>query len=107
MKKYIPAIGDIILDNGIPMVVIAINNNEDIDSCSYDREYLLCEERYINGANGIYSINDLRLRGKWVHITGTEFPDINNVNNIAPYEIKPINCVEIRQKKAKTITIYE
>ncbi len=106
-NKYKPSVGDIILDNNIPMVVMEIKIDENYASCSYDRYYTLCEETYLARCNGLYSEEDIKNHGRIVHITGIEFPDIEQVKDIAPYEITPTRCFNIRQKKAKTITVYE
>lgn len=107
-KKYIPQIGDVVLDNNIPMVVVTVKSYEDVGSCSYDRKYFLCEEEYFRKLNGyITTIEAMSEHGRWVQVIGSEFPDIKQVNSIAPYEIIPIQGFHVRQKEAKTVTIYE
>ena len=51
-KKYIPQIGDVVLDNNIPMVVVTMKSYEDVGSCGYDRKYFLCEEEYFHKLSG-------------------------------------------------------
>ena len=41
-----------------------------------------------------------------VFICGTEFPVIEKINT-APFSIKNVECRMIKQKTAKTITVYE
>lgn len=107
MSKYIPNIGDVILDNGVPHVVICIESYEDVGSCSYDRKYLLCSEDYIKNNQGDSKRSDIEKYGRWLIIKGTHFPDIQKVNDIAPYNINKIDAYSINQKVAKTITIFE
>lgn len=104
---YIPNIGDVILNNEVPSVVVAIKNHEDNGSCSYDREYLLCEEHYLSRNQGISTINELINHGKWFHINGTKFPDIEQVTDIAPYNIVKVEALDIVQKQKKTKIVYE
>lgn len=107
MNDYRPNIGDVILDNGFPNVVVQMINYEDCGSCGYDRKYLLCEEEYIKNNQGISTIKDLEQHGRWVKISGSVFPDIQKVDCIAPYNINKLECLQINQKVAKTVTIYE
>jgi hypothetical protein len=44
IKIYEPLIGDVVKDNVIPVVVVALVNYESIGSCYYDRRYLVCDE---------------------------------------------------------------
>lgn len=108
---YKPSIGDVVLDNDIPMVVVALENNENVGSCSYDRKYLLCEESYLREYKE-YNISTITLEkimqhGRWVTICRTKFPEIHKCEDIAPYEIHPICAYSFRQKEAKTVTVYE
>lgn len=107
MDKYIPKIGDVVLDNGIPVVIVKMVSYEDAGSCSYARKYLVCEENYIRENQGIITMLDLEQRGRWISITGSIFPDIKKADNIAPYNINQVNSYNIKQKVAKTVTIYE
>ena len=107
-KKYIPQIGDVVLDNNIPMVVVTMKSYEDVGSCGYDRKYFLCEEEYFHKLSGcMTTIEAMDGHGRWVQVRGTEFPNIKQVMDIAPYEIIPIQGFHVRQKEAKTVTIYE
>ena len=90
MDKYIPSIGDVVFDNGIPVVVIKMVSYEDAGSCGYARKYLLCDEKYIRENQGIVTIKDLEQYGRWVSINGLPFPDIDKVNDIAPYNISQV-----------------
>lgn len=107
MSKYIPQIGDVIMDKGIPAVVVSMRNNEFLGSLIYDREYFLCEEKYIRECGCTVAMDKIKEHGRCIHITGTVFPNIEQVTDIAPYEIQPTEAFNIRQKKAKTVTIYE
>lgn len=107
MSIYIPSIGDVVLDNGFPVVVVKMINYEDRGSCGYDRKYLLCEEEYLKNNQGIISLKDLEQHGRWVSISGSVFPDIQKVDDIAPYSINKMECLQINQKIARTITVYE
>jgi Zn ribbon nucleic-acid-binding protein len=107
MSDYRPSIGDVVLDNGFPVVVVNMINYEDCGSCGYDRKYLLCKEEYLKNNQGIVTIKDLEQHGRWVSINGSVFPDIQKVDAIAPYNINKIECVKISQKVAKTVTVYE
>ena len=35
---YKPGIGDVVKDNGYPVVVVDLKNYENVGSCSYDRK---------------------------------------------------------------------
>jgi hypothetical protein len=103
---YMPQIGDVVKDNGYPVVVVGIKNYETVGSCSYDREYLLCDLDYLEKNQGIVTMPDLELHGRWVTVRGTKFPEIEKVD-VAPFSIENIECCVVKRKKAKTITIYE
>ncbi|MSS07128.1 hypothetical protein FYJ38_00545 [Clostridium sp. WB02_MRS01] len=105
MEKYIPEIGDVVIDNDIPVVVVKMINYEDCDSCSYDRKYLLCDESFFERSEELVTISTLEKVGRWVTIQG-DFPDIQKAD-VAPYDIKMVEAFSIRQKKAKIITVYE
>ena len=51
-------------------------------------------------------MSDLEQHGRWVFVCGTEFPVIEKVDT-APFSIKNVECRMIRQKVAKTVTVYE
>lgn len=103
MSKYVPEIGDVVLWNSIPMVVMAVKCREFLGSLYYDREYLLCEEELLHD-KVVMTPEELGKSGIWVQVKG-EFPDIKKAHDIAPYEIKPVTVLKVRQKKAKTITM--
>lgn len=103
---YRPKIGDVILDNNISVVIIAIKNHENYSSCSYDREYLVCEEMFINSNQGLFRPKDIERHGRWIQVKGSKFPQIEKLNKI-PYNINEVNYYEIKQKSAKTIAVYE
>ena len=107
MGKYIPQLGDVIMDNGIPMVVVTIKNHECIGDCSYDREYFICEEEYICKCGCLSCMDEMKQHGRWIRIQGVEFPNIEQAEGYAPYEIIPIESYKFRQKKAKTVITYE
>lgn len=103
---YKPKVGDVIKDNGYPVVVVDMKNFEHLGSCSYNRKYLFCELDYLENNQGIITMSDLEQHGRWVTICGNEFPYIEKVN-VAPFSIEIVECRSIRQKVAKTITVYE
>ena len=51
-------------------------------------------------------MSDLEQHGRWVTIHGTKFPVIEKVD-VAPFYIETVECRMIRQKVAKTVTVYE
>ena len=51
-------------------------------------------------------MSDLEQHGRWVTVRGSEFPVIEKVD-VAPFSIETVECRMIRQKVAKTVTIYE
>lgn len=108
MSKYVPEIGDVVLWNGITMVVVNMKSHEFLDSVCYDREYLLCEEEILRDKD-VITLEDLEKCGTWVQVQGHEFPEIEKAHDIAPYEIKSITAFKLRQKKAKivTMTVFE
>lgn len=99
-------IGDVIKDNGRLVVVAALKNYENIGSCSYSRDYLFCDLEYLEKNQGIVTMADLEKHGRWVEIRGIEFPAFEKVD-VAPFSIDDVECRMIRQKTAKTITVYE
>lgn len=105
MDKYEPKIGDVILHQGEPYVVVKLVSFENASSCTYSRRYLLCNESYIRN-NESMAMNDLETNGVWLNISGMDFPVICKVDS-APYEIKTIEVLEFRKKTPKTITVYE
>lgn len=105
---YTPRIGDIIKENDCLMVVVDFKNYEDIGSCVYDRKYLLCDLDYIKQNQGIVTMLDLEQHGKWITICGTtKFPYMEKATDVAPFYVEDVNCKMLRQKTAKTVTIYE
>ena len=103
---YIPKIGDVVIYNGYQAVVVDLKNYENIGSCSYNREYLLCNLEYIEKNQGIVTMSDLKQHGIWVTYYGTKIPDIKKVDT-AQFSIETIECRMIRQKTAKTVIEYE
>lgn len=103
---YRPEIGDVVKDNGYPVVVVDLKNYENASDCAYDRKYLLCDLKYLENNQGIVTMKDLEQHGRWVIIRGTEFPIIEKVD-VAPFCIENVECRMIRQKVAKTVTVYE
>lgn len=104
---YIPAIGDVVKDNGYSVVVVDTINYENVGSCSYDRKYLLCDLEYLEQNQGIITMSDLERHGRWVIIRGNEFPYIEKVANVVPFSVENIECRMIRQKVPKTTIVYE
>jgi hypothetical protein len=92
-------------------VVFGINSREGMDSCSYDRDYL------------VYPLRDLEDSGKVkgeftgvireallskVKVTGINMnPKIVIVEDEAPFEVARIITHEYRRRKKETITIYK
>ena len=62
---YKLGIDDVVKDNGYPVVVIDLKNYENVDSCSYDRKYLLCDLEYLKNNQGIITMSDLEQHGRW------------------------------------------
>lgn len=106
MGKYIPEIGDVVIDNDMPVVVVKMINYENCGCCGYDRKYLLCDVSFFERSEELVTVAMLESVGRWVTIQGSEFPYIQKVD-IAPYDVKNVEAINIRQKKAKTITVYE
>ena len=104
---YIPKIGDVVKDNSYSVVVVDMKNYENTGSCSYDRKYLLCDLEYLEQNQGIVTMSDLEQHGRWVTILGTKSPYIEKVTDVTPFCIENVECKLIRQKVAKTITVYE
>jgi hypothetical protein len=104
---YIPQIGDVIKDNGYSVVVVDMKNYETFGSCCYDRQYLFCDLDYLEKNQRIVTMSDLESHGRWVTIYGTKFPEIEKVDSVAPFSIENVECCMIRQKVAKTVTVYE
>lgn len=107
MERYIPSLGDVIYDNNVPVVVISIDNNEDIASCTYNRDYFICDEGYIRENQGVTTMEELKRHGRKVEIRGSVFPPTEKVIDAIPYKIEKINAIRIKQKVAKTITVFE
>ena len=76
-------------------------------SCSFVREYFLCEEAYLSQCNDISCMNELEQHGQWLKVYGMDFPIIEKADGYAPYEIKSVEAYQIRKKKAKTLIVYE
>lgn len=100
------SVGDVIYNNGMKMVVIDFKNHEDAGSCSYSREYKLCLLEELEGKD-IIDLSPSSTLGYWVKVTGSKFPDIEMVEGIAPFVIEKVLYAKVRQKKAKTVTVYE
>jgi hypothetical protein len=98
-------IGEVIYNNDMQMVVIDCKNREDIGACSYDRSYKLCLLEELK--DGLFTPEDFEKLGHRMDVRGTSFPDIKRVKDVALFEITKVTSYRIRQKKAKTITIYE
>ena len=103
---YRPEIGDVINVNDHSVVVVALKNYENIASCGYNRMYLVCDLDYLEKKQGIVMMSDIEQHGRWITIRGTEFPVIEKVD-VAPFSIEKVECRVIRQKTAKTVTVYE
>ena len=107
MEKYHPTVGDVVtIDGGEPMVVTRIDKHEGVGSCCYNREYILCEEKTMRRLEGLVTSEQLQ-----TGIAGCKGPnfclDFKKVEDIAPYEIKPVEAFLIRRKKPKTVTVWE
>ncbi|MER2060514.1 MAG: hypothetical protein ABTA16_16960 [Niallia sp.] len=110
-EKYQPVIGDVIYHpnrhDRTPMVVVKYDNYEDMGSCSYARTYYMIEENYLKNNQGHIVLDTLIKDCFALKVTGVEFPEIEQVKNIAPYEIEKVMTLKVRQKEAKIVTIYE
>lgn len=112
-KEYVPEIGDVVKYRGLfTYVVIDIDRSkEGMDSCCYDRTYTLCKEEYLSAYHDatLYEYDNIKTHGIDVRISplAEDMTVFTKVEDIAPYEIIPTKCFKIRQKVAKTITIYE
>ena len=95
-------IGEVVYNNDIPMVVIDVKIYEDMGSCSYDRKYKICTLEELKDKDFI--LDDV---GMWINIKGVSFPDIKRVEDIPPFEIRKCTSYRVRQKQAKTVTVYE
>lgn len=105
MSKYISKIGDVVLWNSIPMVIVDMKNYEFLDSWSYDREYLLCKEETLHDKD-VACLEDLKKCGTWVQIQGhglPEFSKIGKVFDITPYVISWSKEPKHRRKREKAI----
>lgn len=100
------SIGEVVYNNDMEMVVIDCKNREDTSSMSYDRSYKICLLSELKGKDTL-SQEEFDKLGMWIEIKGMQFPDIKRVENVAPFVIKPTTIYKVRQKQAKTITIYE
>jgi len=95
-------IGEVVYNNDIGMVVIDCVSYEDMGSCSYDRKYKVCSLEEI--INKDYILDNV---GDWIQVKGVNFPDIKRVEGIASFEIIKVASYRVRQKQAKTVTVYE
>jgi len=110
MNIYVPKVGDVIIDKEKNVVVISILNNEEVSSCSYDREYLLCEEEKLNlliTDTGVVNTKVLRAASYPIKVKGLYFPPFTKVPDVAPYEITSIQMYAIRRKTPKLSITYE
>lgn len=104
MSKYILEIGDVVLWNGITMVVVAMKSHENFGSVCYDREYLLCKKELIHNNN--MHLEELKKCGTWVQVQGHEFPEFSKtekVFDITPYVISCSKVPKRRRKREKAI----
>lgn len=99
-------IGEVVLNNDIPMIVLDFQNRESRESMSYDRSYKLCSLEELEGLN-LISAEEFDKLGMWIQVKGTKFPDIQRVKDVAPFEISKVTSYRIRQKQAKTVVVYE
>lgn len=101
---YLPKIGDVILNNGMQFVVIDYKSYEDMGSLSFDRKYKICLYEELVDKEIIDLDSNL---GYWIEVRGVSFPDIEKVEDIAPFVITKVNYAKVKQKQGKTITVYE
>lgn len=106
-KKYFPKVGDVVtIDDGEPMVVTRINNYEGVGSCCYNREYILCDEKVMRNLDGLVTSD--RLQTGIAGCRGMNFNlDFKKVEDIAPYEINPVEAFQIRRKEPRTVTVWK
>lgn len=53
------------------------------------------------------SNKEIEKHGIWVEFRGMNIPDTRKCEDIAPYAIEPVQYYSFRQRKAKTVTVYE
>ena len=104
---YKPVLGDVIEHNGKAMVVVNIDINEDIGSCAYDRTYLLCDYDYLKQNQGLITPDDVGKHSASIHVGGIHFPQFIKMDDAIPFAIERVNCYDVRQKKASTMTVYQ
>ena len=104
---YKPKIGDVIKHNGQSMVVVDIVNHENAGSCAYDRKYLVCDLNYLKQNQGVVVASDLEKHGTWIIVNSIEFPVFTKMDDVAPFSIEDAKCYVVRQRTAKTITVYK
>ena len=97
-------LGEVIKCGNTTVVVAGMKNHEKFGDCCYDREYLLCEEKYMREHCGFMREDDLEKHGWWLEVTGSSFPEFERVDGVVPYAIEPVECVSIRKMRPKTIT---
>ena len=105
MSKYIPEKGDVVLWNGITMVVVDMKSHEDLGSLCYDREYFLCKEELLHDKD-VMTQEELDKSGTWVQVQGHEFPEFSKtekVFDITPYVISCSKVPKRRRKREKAI----
>jgi len=111
-STYIPAIGDVVvIKNTKKQVVVGCENYEDVGSCSYYRNYELCNlEDVLNyiKQNTELPIDFIKKKATKIEVRGTEFSfPFQKCEDEIPFEIKPVTVYKIRRKIPKTITVYE
>ena len=104
---YRPEIGDVIAYNNKEMVIVDMVNHENIGSCAYDRQYLVCDLDYLAQNHGAVILSDIIAHGAWIDVRGIDFPEFKKIEDAVPFFIEPVKCYTIRPKSAKVITIYE
>lgn len=68
---------------------------------------LVCDESFVKNSNNMISNEEIEKHGFWVEFCGMNIPDIRKCEDIAPYAIEPLQYYSFRQRKAKTVTVYE
>lgn len=94
-------VGDVVINNGIKMVVLSIKSNEDMSSCSYDRQYKLCDLDELDFVT-LLSQEEFNKLGYWVQLKGTEVPIVEKCDDIAPFNIKSEVIYNISRRKKES-----
>lgn len=98
-------------DDTTQYVVVGYKDNSSYGDCSYNETYKLIKVEHLENEEFLTEdvINNDRTGKVFrVHVTGIErTPSINEVKNVAPFELTKEVRYYVRRKEAKQVTIYE